>query len=240
MDITKLTPEARVIFTRAGRNAATDDVLAQAARMEEGWRLYASQLALLGFTQEDMDASRGHVADQQARYAKRQETQVDKVASRQDARRAEKEAKQSRGELVQVGGAVLKAMEVVAQDDATQLALSKLRLATSAIVGSGLDVAALRDQVRALISALDQPELAAEVAKRAALPLADARPRLAALEAAITALEARRGAPELTEELDLVDGIILQYARDARRAARQAARRFGNPDIADAFALVNL
>ena len=234
----KLSADKKMEFFISGRRVGTDKVLAQAERVALGWGAHGAKLSRSGFLQEDMDAMMVHVEDQRARYAEREDTQADKKVSRRGARADEREAKASRRELADCGRAVLGAMRTADKDEATQAAVARLELAVQAATGSSDDITKLRDRLRGLIVALDQPELAVEVALRAAEALVDARPRLVALEEGIRALAQQRGASELTEALDLVDGILMQYARDARRAARQAARRLGEPAVADAFALV--
>ncbi|MDC0744375.1 hypothetical protein [Polyangium mundeleinium] len=49
-----------------------------------------------------------------------------------------------------------------------------------------------------------------------------------------------RGTPVETETLDLLDGIIVQLVRRARRAAIAASKRLGNPAMAEAFKLDKL
>jgi len=48
------------------------------------------------------------------------------------------------------------------------------------------------------------------------------------------------GTPTETARLDLVDGLIVELCRAARRAARAAARALGRPEIAKAFELTHL
>ncbi len=67
------------------------------------------------------------------------------------------------------------------------------------------------------------------------------------LSASITALRKAdqedvgvRGTPVETETLDLLDGIIIQQVRRARRAALAASRRLGNPALVEAFKLDKL
>lgn len=70
---------------------------------------------------------------------------------------------------------------------------------------------------------------------------------LAEIEASIPALRKAdqedvgvRGTPVETETLDLLDGIIVQLVRRARRAAIAASKRIGNPAMAEAFKLDKL
>jgi hypothetical protein len=70
---------------------------------------------------------------------------------------------------------------------------------------------------------------------------------VAELEASIAALRKAdqedvgvRGTPVETMKLDLLDGIIVQQVRRARRAALAASKRLGNPALVEAFKLDKL
>ncbi len=111
--------------------------------------------------------------------------------------------------------------------------------------GTGADLTALRDQLRAFDAAFARAALTAALTaaldERGGVEVrADLARILPELDAAIAAIALPRHAADLTEQLDLVDGVLMHYARGARRAARAAARRAGQPAIADAFALTHL
>jgi hypothetical protein len=65
-------------------------------------------------------------------------------------------------------------------------------------------------------------------------------PKLGMVADRLRALAAERRGSEQGERIDLLDGIVVELVRDARRAARSAARAQGQPEVAAAFELVKL
>ena len=60
------------------------------------------------------------------------------------------------------------------------------------------------------------------------------------LQAAADALDVVRGTPAQTVRLNLIDGIIIELVRSARRAARNAASDLGRPELETIFGLSEL
>ena len=60
------------------------------------------------------------------------------------------------------------------------------------------------------------------------------------LRASVAARAGSPGTPAETEQLDLLDGIIVALVRGARKAARAAAKRLGTPALTADFELTKL
>jgi hypothetical protein len=239
MDLSSLSAAAKLLFTKTGRRHATDDVLAQIGLAKAGWAKFGAALPREGFSQGDFDAMVAHAAAQQASYDGREETQRDKQLARRSERDIAREAKAVRRDCAQLARATHDALAPIAPTSLNE-DLAALDLAASAS-SSGADLTRLRDQLRAFDAAFARPALTADLDARGGVEVrADLARVLPELDAAIAALALPRGVADLTEQLDLVDGVLIHYARAARRAARAAARRAGQPAIADAFALTHL
>lgn len=100
--------------------------------------------------------------------------------------------------------------------------------------GDAVRLAAQLDQLRATLTMARVQALAAARGGASLVPeLARSADRLLA-----TKHEARSS--DQGDRIDLVDGAIIELVRDARRAARSAARALQRPEVASAFELVKL
>ena len=66
---------------------------------------------------------------------------------------------------------------------------------------------------------------------------AQLRSASASMTADVAAAQLERGTKAESEEIDVLDGLIIEDLRHIRRIARSAADELGRPDIAEAFAL---
>ena len=99
------------------------------------------------------------------------------------------------------------------------------------------DAGPLADQLQVLGNTLARPAVRAVVEDDVDAELAEAR----RAEQALRALDAQRaapaGTPEETQRLDLLDGMVVTLVRQIARSAKAAARRLGDPALADVFSL---
>jgi len=96
----------------------------------------------------------------------------------------------------------------------------------------------LVQQLALLGDALADETIAAEAAEQGGPEAAaDVTTAISALRKADQEDVGGRGTPMETEKLDLLDGIIVQQVRRARRAAAMAAKRAGNPALVKEFKL---
>lgn len=106
--------------------------------------------------------------------------------------------------------------------------------------GDPVRLAAQLDQLRATLSI---PRVDKEAERRGGPQTADLLSRTAERLRAIAAAQDPDAAPPSTDETadtDLLCGVIVELVRDARRAARSAAREKNDPQIASSFALTKL
>ncbi|MDI3291119.1 hypothetical protein [Polyangium sp. 15x6] len=99
----------------------------------------------------------------------------------------------------------------------------------------------LAQQLALLADTLKHPAVAAMAADQGGPEaLVDVQASIPVLRKADQEDVGGRGTPVETETLDLLDGIIVQLVRRARRAALAASKRLGNPAMAEAFKLDKL
>jgi hypothetical protein len=236
IDLSIIAPKARENYLRIGRQFGSTDTINQASKTLEGCEKYLDMLKLHGFSaankQRLVDARQELIAagvDRAEQVGHNKVTNKAFVAALMQG----KEARQSgRSILESARGKLLEndddttAPEIEAtieqtrtsQDDpeklATQLDLLRKTLSFVAVV--------------AVTGDSGGPEAIAD------------------LEAGAGALrdtaqgKASGGTVGATENIDILDGIIVSLARSARKAARAAARKLRQPALAAAFELSHL
>ena len=236
LDIDGMSPEAHAYYLAIGERHTTPDVLAQADMSLAGLVLYAAFLAPCGFGAEDGEDMLEGRAVARAEESGGAQTATDRKATTLNAADVIDAAKQRRQDAI----TILKGTKRVSRQRGNKNAMS---LVTSALSKTSalIDDSALPAQLAVLQVALQDPALAEVVAGRGgpecAADLATMQPTVRA------ALSDRTSAPVITaaaQRRDILDGILVTLARQARAAARRAARKHGQPAIAAAFELIHL
>lgn len=240
LDIALIAPAARADYIRVGRHFGSDDTLAQANQTLAAAERYAAELAASGFVGEDIDNLRqwrdALVAAGVGRAAaqlKKKETSKAFAAALLGAKAARRVARSVLG----IASARLATTGVEAGVEAARRVDAVIeRTHTSKVNAERLAV-----QCDELAAILREPAVAAVAASRGAGAAAAELDKQAALLRASTAARTRvGGTPEATEQLDLLDGMIVELVREARLAARVAARVLGTPALAKEFELTRL
>ena len=236
VNIEAMAPEAVAEYLELGQRYATANVLAQADKVIAGLDLYAAVLAESGFGAED------HADVIEARDDLRaQETGTAEIASERKAINQTAEdviasAKQRR----QTAITILKAVQRVLRQRGAKAALATVKSALSE-ARILTDDSQLPRHLTVLLGALVDPAVTAVVATRGGITTAA---DLSVFRDSVrVALEQRAAHPPTTaaaQRRDILDGILVTLARNARAAARMAARSLGQPAIAAAFELVHL
>ena len=116
-----------------------------------------------------------------------------------------------------------------------------IKVALEQTRSAGADGDKLADQLDTLGTALGHPHVVAELAGRGGPEAAvELQVAAVALRAASKDRAGAPGTPAETEQLNLLDGIIVGLARGARKAARAASKRLGTPALAADFELTKL
>jgi hypothetical protein len=233
LDLNAISEGARKAYIAVGRNYGSHDTLKQADQTLAAYERHAALVEEQGFGPDDA----GHLRDARdlliTAGVTREDARTDKKVTNialLDAVHDGKNARTSAQSLLRRAHGTLRYE--------TTPALSALGARVEAVLfscrHSDDDADRLATQLVQMKDALTEPTLAALLARRGGPSV------VARLDTAITSLRAAArahapvpGTPVETARLDLIDGIIVRLARDARRAARATGRR----DVADEFAL---
>jgi hypothetical protein len=236
VDIEAMAPEAVAEYYELGQRYATANVLAQADKVVAGLDLYAAVLAEHGFGPEDradVIEARDDLRTQETGSA---EIASERRAINQSAEDVIANAKQRRRAAI----TILKSVQRVLRQRGAKAALATVKSALSEARILTED-SQLPRHLTVLLGALVDSAVTAVVATRGGLTTAA---DLAILKDSVrVALEQRTSYPPSTaaaQRRDILDGILVTLARNARAAARMAARSLGQPAIATAFELVHL
>lgn len=235
VDLSKLPVQRREAAIRIGGQFPSDYTKRQSASTLKGLTRFGKELAASGYGEEDAAELKDLREQLLEASGRRASSRVDKGAGSQEVDRAIRAAKRVR---LQAHAILDRAALLLEGGDPA--AAARVMAALSATRSAGADVEKLRVQVSVLQAALADKAVAAVTGKRggpealAALKQADT-----ALAAAESARPGRHATPE-SVELDLLDGLVAENVRDARRVARAAARALGRPEIAAAFELREL
>ncbi|HSN97525.1 MAG TPA: hypothetical protein VLS89_04470 [Candidatus Nanopelagicales bacterium] len=240
-DATTISPQASAEYIRTGKYYSSSDTLAQANHTLNALAAHGAALVPHGFGSEDKvlltdvrDALEGAgVLRFGAVGLKRRARLTFAQAFRDGLAQREK------------GRSVLSASEAALRrvggpEQALTLAASALQQ-TSRAPKRQSEADQLDPQLQLLLGALTQPDIAQAAAQRGGpVAVAALGAASAALVSGIRQRPAKAGTPEATQRLDLLDGIVVQLTRQARRAAHGAARELGQPAIYKAFELLFL
>ena len=236
IDLSALSPEASAAYILVGRQFGSPDTTAQANQTLKGLSTYAAELVQHGFAVEDG-----------ARLADARDALVAAGADRVGAVGDKKVTNATHGAALQEGKSRRESARSILENTQRSLVESGTAVARlgAKVIGAalqqtrsvGADGGKLAEQLDVLSGALADPNVAPAAAGRGGPAAVSALVAMAAeLRASVAA---RAGSPE-TEQLDLLDGIIVALVRGARKAARAAAKRLGTPALTADFELTRL
>lgn len=238
LDLSKISAKAREAYIQLGRRFGSDDTLKQANKTLEALKTHTGLLAEHGFGADD-GARLTEARDALSATGLGRETKVkERKTTRKDYLAALSQAKTARSKARTILENTLVSLHEDGHDDAVHKVESVLGQ-TSSLPVSGQD--------EALAAQLDM--LAGAWAVALVANAAQSRggdKALTNLQDAVTALrttaEERQGTGtrSTTEQMDLLDGIIVTLCRSARKAAKQAGKELGRPALVDDFALTHI
>ncbi|HSN99292.1 MAG TPA: hypothetical protein VLS89_13445 [Candidatus Nanopelagicales bacterium] len=240
LDLSTISPQVRAEYIRIGRGFGSALTLAQANRHLEALRTHGAALVEHGFGAADETQLGGARDMLQQRSVGRTVAKGSKKAS--SKRRAEAMAlgRQARKGGQAILGSTARALREQGGDSALEAARAIEGKLEETRRSPGRDGEGLAVQLEVMKSALVEPAVAAAAAERGGAAM------VLRLEKAIAELRAGnqkklvRGTPEETEQLDLLDGLVVTLTRNARKAALAAAEQLGMPSLAAAFELSEL
>lgn len=232
-DVNKIPAARRVTYIQIGRQYSSEATLRQAVLTLQAFERYGVKVADYGYVAKDADALKGARAALEQASSGREGTRADRTERSLVFNRAMTAGKQARLRARTILEGVESELRDSGQGDVTTLTtvLGHTRAA-------GGDAVRLREQLEQLAQLLADKAIAAVARPRGGAGAA------AALKAAIDDLKSAEAelpsgpnTSAVTEQMDLLDGYIVESARRARKAARAAATALGQPDIARAFEL---
>lgn len=236
IDIEAMSPEAREHFRAIGERYPSGNVLAQADKSLLGLALHAATLARFGFGAEDAT----DLADARDQLRAEDNDSAQNTSARKTITQNSEDALRTGRQHRLTAITVLESSTRVLLQSGDKAGLSQVQSALSDTRVLD-DDGALPRHMQLLQQTLASPTLATVVAGRGGLDtLADL---MTSYEPVLAALRDRTGHPStpvVSERRDVLDGIIVTLARNARAAARRAARALGQPSIATAFELVHI
>ncbi|HQP35060.1 MAG TPA: hypothetical protein PLI95_07775 [Polyangiaceae bacterium] len=236
MDLEKLPADLRQRLITIGRQFGSADTIAQGEATVAACDRHGPALEAHGFVSADLarlreaiDALRATGAADEPPASARKSTSREYV----ETVRVGKTLRQQARSILFIVMQRLAASPDSVEHEAARSVSSSLDK-TQSSRGDPILLGAQLDQLRATLTM-------ARVDRAAALRGADALvPQLARVAERLRAIPVDTSASPQADAVDLLDGIIVELVRDARRAARSAARTLGRPEVAAAFELVCL
>lgn len=240
LDLSTLSPKARAEYIRIGRQYGSTDTLAQANQTLAGLGKYAPELVRHGFSLGDggrLEGARDGLIDAGV-------GRTEKVGSRKVTSHSYVDAlahgKHKREDARSILDNTQRALSESNQASA-EAGVKIIKVALQQTRSAGADGEKLAGQLDTLRTALGDADVLGEVADRGGPEAAqDLQIAADALRAASKERAGAPGTPAETEQLNLLDGIIVGLARGARKAARAAAKRLGTPALMADFELTKL
>jgi len=237
LDLDKIAPKARAELIKLGKRYSSDDTLAQAEQTVSGLDKHSDKLAPMGFNDHDTQ-----------RLKDARQALIDAGVGREAARTGKKVTNKAYDGAMKTGKAkrtrarsVLSSCKRVLHEHDETDAMNAIDAVLDQTGTAPDDASKLATQLDAYVSALSRADVA-KVAKTRGGPAL--LPELGACAAQLRAVSQDaatvQGTPAETSKLDLIDGIIIGLARDARKAAQAASKELGDPAILAAFELTKL
>ena len=236
-DLSRFKGERREELRGVGLRNGSDKVQSVGQGVVNALRDHGATLADYGYVARAGTRLEARLKQSVELTTERPDIAREKTATRDQAAVAHKEAKQLHKRLHTVVGAALDDV----RDDvpAEQWRAYKLTLDQTRSVGASPQV--LGRHMASLAGVAQAPELVEALKERGA---ADAAAQLtsgaASMRADVDAAQLERGTKAESEEIDVLDGLIIEDLRSIRRFARSAAAALGRPQLAEAFDLSEL
>lgn len=237
LNLEAIPAEAAAKLTLIGESFSSPDALGQAYITLKGLEDFRAELEQYGgFAAEDEQ----ELADARDHHliagVDRDEAIANRKSTNQTLLEAMFDAKEKRSRARNILMNARSRLQRKGKRDAVRAIDAAIDTTTSA----GSDPDALRRQLGVLAGVItDNADVAGAVRNAEALAT-ELTTASATVQAAHAVKPVGGGTPTETARLDLVDGLIVELCRAARRAARAAARALGRPEIAKAFELTRL
>lgn len=236
-DLSRFEGERREELRLTGARVGSDVLQRVGQRVLNALPTHASALAGFGYVARQGERLGSRLEQSVALTTARPEVARDKSGARAQAAATFKASKQEHKRVwTLVDASLREAREVVPEET-----WRRLWAGAQAARPVGASPAALYRNMQALAAVAQASELADALRERGA---EDAGAGLItqshALKADTDAAQLERGTKVESEEIDVLDGLLVEDLRSLRRIARAASAALGNPAIAAAFAIDEL
>jgi hypothetical protein len=238
LDLTKLSTKSRDRYLRIGRRYGSSDTLKQSNKTLRALDSHADLLVDHGFGADDalrLAAARDALS---AAGFGRETKATEKKTTRKEYLAALAQAKTARAKARTILENTLVALDDAGDDESAHKVESTLAQ-TSVLPGSGQDEK-LASQLDLLGSTLTETAIAKAAKNRGGAKAAAALQETAAALRSAAEERENTGTRLSTEEMDVIDGIIVTLCRAARNAARQASAELAQPALLADFALTHI
>jgi hypothetical protein len=226
-------PAAAERYLRIGRQWGSNDTWAQANQTLNGLATYGTELAKHGFSAADgqrladaRDALQAAGVGRDVAAGSKKLTSTTYVGVLRDGKQVRETAR-----------SILENVKTALGDGGDEASVKTIEVVLNQTRSAGADAGELAKHLDLLSGVLEE-EAAADRGGPAGVTALTAC--AAALRTAAQQRAAGPGTPAETETLDLLDGIIVTLARNARKAARPAAKRLVMPSLLTDFELTKL
>lgn len=236
-DLSKYVGGRRLELRAVGVRVGSDVVQRVAQRVLNGLVEHGAALGGFGYLDRSGQRLQSRLDQSVELTSARPEVARGKTATREQAGQAFRAAKKVHRRLhTLVEGSLAEVRDALPEE---QLGRYALTLKQTRAVGASPQ--ALQRNMVSLASVAEAPELAEELKLRGVADAgAQLRSAAASMTADVAAAQLERGTKAESEEIDVLDGLIIEDLRRIRRIARSAADELGRPDIAEAFSLAEL
>jgi hypothetical protein len=238
-----LPAEEKAQKIEIGQQYSSADVLDQADKTLNGLAIEGHTALLLdnGFSLKNGERLKVYRDALEQAGGRRDSAQAGKKTTNKAYQDALKSAKQTRQKAVSIFGSTL--------DDLRKIAGEEAKIASDSVAAVLTNTKSVGSDARSLAGQLEQLQKLIEGNKTIATAAAECGGTKLLVELTKQIQDLRvvsptnkisRGTPQETERMDLLDGLIIELVRSARKAARSAAKETGQESIATAFELDSL
>jgi hypothetical protein len=236
IDVSLIAPRARENYLRIGRQFGSTDTINQAAKTLQACDQYLNVLTLHGFSAADKQ----RLADAREDLIAAGVDRAEQIGQKKVTSKAFVGALMQGKEIRQSARSILESARAKLLENDDETTVREIEATLEQTRTSQDDPEKLATQLDLLHKTLNLVAVGA-IAAQSGGPEA-----MTELQASAIALrdsaQGKAGASTTaaTEQIDILDGIIVTLARSARKAARAAARKLRQPALAAAFELSHL
>ena len=238
--IEALPAEEKVRQIEVGQQFSSSDTLNQADKTLNALAIegYAALLAAHGFGAKDTSRLVALRTALEAAGGRRDSAQTGKKTTNKTYQDALATAKKTRNKAVSILGTALDELRKVSSEEA-KAARDTIAAVLTNTKSVGADARSLAGQLEQFQSLLQDDKTVSNATADRGGPklLEDLLKQSKDLRAVSPTKQTTRGTPQETERMDLLDGLIIELTRSARKASRSAANETGQEAIIAAFEL---